>query len=154
MSSAGSMQQDLSANWNLLSKGVWSKIRFGMNNTTLNGARILLAEDEPLIVMELTQIIEEAGGVVAGSARSRQEALTLAEEGKLDAALLDVRLRDGTTFEAAAKLAARGIPFLFCTADNEEPSQFVQWPDAPIISKPHTPSIVVDTLSLLLQSRI
>jgi len=125
-----------------------------MNSTSLAGARILVAEDEPLIVMELTQVIAEAGGVVAGSARSKQEALTLAENESIDVALLDVRLRDGTTFEAAAKLTARGIPFLFCTADNEDRGQFAHWPDAPIITKPHQTSVLVDALSRLLQSRI
>jgi CheY-like chemotaxis protein len=124
-----------------------------MNNSTLNGARILVAEDEPLIVMELTQMIEEAGGIVAGSARSREEAMLLADESNAHAALLDVRLRDGTTFDVAAKLAARGIPFLFCTADNEDRGQFHAWPDVPIIAKPHQAGLVVDTLSRLLHSR-
>lgn len=125
-----------------------------MNKKTLNGARILVAEDEPLIVMELTQIIEEAGGIVAGSARSREEALLLADQSDAHAALLDVRLRDGTTFDVATKLAARGIPFLFCTADNEDRGQFTLWPNVPIIAKPHLSGVIVDTLSLLLQNRL
>ncbi len=125
-----------------------------MNKAILNGARILVAEDEPLIVMELTQMIEEAGGVVAGAAKSHQEALALAEHGDIDVALLDVRLRDGTTFAAALKLSARGIPFFFCTADNEDRSQFAQWPDVPVVSKPHQPAVVVETLSRLLQSSL
>jgi len=125
-----------------------------MNNMTLNGARILVAEDEPLIVMELAQMISEAGGIVAGSARTPQEALAFAQHEDFDVALLDVRLRDGTIFEAAAKLTARGIPFLFCTADNEDRGQFAQWPDAPVISKPHQTGVLVNTLSRLLQSRI
>ena len=120
----------------------------------LKGARILVAEDEPLIAMELTQTIEEAGGVVAGSVRSRQEALALAEEADVDAALLDVRLRDGTTFEVATKLAARGIPFLFCTADNEDRGQFTVWPGVPVIAKPAKPGVIVNTLSRLLQTQI
>ena len=50
-------------------------------------------------------------------------------------------------------LAARGIPFLFCTADSGERGQFALWPDAPIVAKPHNPSVILDALSRLLQSR-
>ena len=120
----------------------------------LKGARILVAEDEPLIAMELAQTIEEAGGIIAATVRSQHEALILAEQTDFDAALLDVRLRDGTTFDVATKLAARGIPFLFCTADNEDRGQFNLWPDVPVIAKPHTPSVIVETLSRLLRNRI
>ena len=82
----------------------------GESGTMLNGARILVVEDEPLIAMELAQTIEEAGGTVVASARTHLEALRFAETAECDAALLDVRLRDGTAFDAAAILAARGIP--------------------------------------------
>ena len=119
----------------------------------LNGARILVAEDEPLIAMELAQTIKEAGGTVVASARTHQEALRFAEQAQCDAALLDVRLRDGTAFGAAAILAARGIPFLFCTAVSDDRGQFALWPDAPIVAKPHNPRVILDALSRLLHSR-
>ena len=119
----------------------------------LNGARILVAEDEPLIAMELAQTIEEAGGTLVASARTHLEALRFAEEAECDVALLDVRLRDGSAFEAAAILAARGIPFLFCTADSGDRSQFAPWPDAPIVAKPHHACVILDALSRLLPSR-
>lgn len=59
----------------------------------------------------------------------------------------------GTAFGAAAILAARKIPFLFCTADSGGRGQFAQWPDAPIVAKPHNPRVILDALSQLLQSR-
>ena len=119
----------------------------------LNGARILVAEDEPLIAMELGQTIVDAGGVVAASARSQHEALAHAEHGEIDAAVLDIRLRDGSTFAVATLLAGRGIPFLFCTADTEDHARFAAWPGVPVVAKPHVPAVIIDTLVHLLQNR-
>ncbi|MGQ0485326.1 MAG: response regulator [Hyphomicrobiales bacterium] len=119
----------------------------------LGGMRILVVEDEPLIAMELTQTIEEAGGIVVASARSQHEALDHAEHGDFHAALLDVRLPDGSAFEVAARLAARGIPFLFCTADSAGHAKFAGWPDVPVITKPHSPETIVTALSGLLKIR-
>jgi len=119
----------------------------------LGGARILVVENEPVIAMEMAQTIEEAGGIVAASVRSRHEALTLAGHSDIDAALLDVRLDDGTAFDIASRLAARGIPFLFCTADSEDLAHFSDWPEVPVIIKPHRPEVIIDALSQLLQSR-
>jgi CheY-like chemotaxis protein len=124
-----------------------------MAGKMLGGVRILVVEDEPLIAMELAQTIEEAGGIVAASARSQQEALSRAEHGDFHAALLDVRLPDGTAFDVAARLAARGIPFVFCTADNEGRAKYSDWPDVPVITKPHSPEVIVSALSRLLQTR-
>ena len=119
----------------------------------LNGARILVAEDEPLIAMELGQTIVDAGGVVAASARSQLEALAHAEHGEIDAAVLDIRLRDGSTFAVAALLAGRGIPFLFCTADTGDRTQFAAWPGVPVVAKPHVPAVIIDTLVRLIQNQ-
>lgn len=124
-----------------------------MGATILGGARILVVEDEALIAMELAQSIEEAGGIVAASVRSRHEALTLVEYADFHAAVLDVRLPDGTAFDVASRLAARGIPFLFCTADSQDRARFSDWPEVPVVTKPHRPEVIVNALSRLLQSR-
>lgn len=112
----------------------------------------MIVEDEPLIALELTQTIEDAGGIVAATARSKSVALELADRADMHAALLDVRLSDGTSFEVAERLAARGIPFMFCTADGEDRGQFSRWPGVPVIGKPHRPEVVLGALSGLLSS--
>ncbi len=119
----------------------------------LGGARILVVENEPLIAMEMVQTIEEAGGIVAASVRSQHEALTLAEYADVHAALLDVRLSDGTAFDVASRLAARGIPFLFCTADSEDRARFSDWPEVPVVIRPHRPEVIINALSQLLRGR-
>ena len=118
----------------------------------MNGARILVVEDEPLIAMELSQTIEDQGGVVA-AVRSRQEALEIAMSNIFDAAILDVRLPDGTVFDVAAHLQAGGVPFMFCTADNEDPQLFLAWPGVTVVSKPHNSDIVLSSLQKLLAPR-
>lgn len=116
----------------------------------LNGARVLVVEDEPLIALELAQIIEEAGGVVTASERTLAQALRLAKNLHFDVALLDVRVRDGTTFEVAAVLSEKNIPFLFCTGDSEHREEFKNWPGVLVITKPHRPELVIEKLTKLL----
>lgn len=115
----------------------------------LNGAKVLVVEDEPLIAMELAQIISDASGTpsVVGS---RTDATNLIGKSEFDAALLDVRLRDGTTFEIAALLFDKKIPFLFCTGDSGNRDEFRDWPDVPLITKPHSPAIIITHLVKLL----
>ncbi|MDO9460990.1 MAG: response regulator [Alphaproteobacteria bacterium] len=119
----------------------------------LDGVKVLVVEDEPLIAMELALTIEEAGGVVAGSVRSLTEAIEAARTTDFDVALLDVRMRDGTTFSVAKILSVRKIPFLFCTGDSEQRDEFRDWPDVPLVSKPHKPENVIAVLSKLLANR-
>ena len=79
----------------------------------LAGRRFLIVEDEPLVALELAGIIEDAGGVIAGSAADLAGALTLARELEVDGALLDGNLQGQPVDEVAAALAGRAIPFVF-----------------------------------------
>jgi CheY-like chemotaxis protein len=118
----------------------------------MNGARILVVEDEPLIAMELSQTIEDQGGVVA-AVRSRQDALEMATANVFDAAILDVRLPDGTVFDVAAYLQAGGVPFMFCTAYGEDTQLLSAWPGVIVVSKPHNSNIILSSLEKLLATR-
>jgi CheY-like chemotaxis protein len=77
--------------------------------------RVLVVEDEVLLAWELQDVLQRLGNEVVGPVGSPREALALAETEQLDAALLDVNLGTGTSIDAAATLAARGIPFAFIT---------------------------------------
>jgi DNA-binding NarL/FixJ family response regulator len=55
--------------------------------------RVLIVEDEVLIVLELERALTAAGFEVVGAAASADEAVALAEQEQPDAALMDVRLR-------------------------------------------------------------
>jgi len=83
----------------------------------LRGRRLLVVEDEYMIAMELVRTLEEQGAEVFGPAGSVEDALGLLEEGlpPLDAAVLDINLRDERVYPVAEALAARGVPFVFAT---------------------------------------
>jgi DNA-binding response OmpR family regulator len=77
--------------------------------------RILLVEDEPMIAFALEDMVLELGFDVVGPAHRLSEALALAADAEVDAAVLDVNLNDVPSFPVADLLRERGIPFLFAT---------------------------------------
>jgi CheY-like chemotaxis protein len=77
---------------------------------------VLIVEDETMIRMLVSEMLEELGYVVAGQAARVDEALALIASGlAFDAAILDVNL-DGKTAEPIAEaIEKRGLPFVFAT---------------------------------------
>ena len=82
--------------------------------------RILLVEDEPGLVLTLTDRLESEGYEV-DSAREGGEALKKAAEGPYDLILLDVMLPGKSGFDICRELRSRGspTPILFLTARGE-----------------------------------
>ena len=79
--------------------------------------RVLIAEDEPLIRLDLAEMLAEEGYKVVGEAGDGQEAVDLAETLKPDLVIMDVKMprRDG--IDAAAEIAAKRIaPIVVLTA--------------------------------------
>ncbi len=93
----------------------------------LNGHRILVVEDEPLIAFDLMSIIRKARGDVAAHAASLTRALVLADTPRLSLAILDFRLGSETSLPVAAKLYAHGVPFIFHTG-TRAPILSETWP--------------------------
>ena len=75
--------------------------------------RILIVEDEPLLAMNLEDMLIELGHHVAGTATRIDKALSLAEGSEFNLAILDINLAGSNTFQVAAILQKRGIPFIF-----------------------------------------
>ncbi|PDT86169.1 response regulator [Sinorhizobium sp. BJ1] len=82
-------------------------------NQPLCGARVLVAEDEVLIALDMESAFLDAGAEVVGPCATLLAALEAARNEKLSLAILDVRLGRETTEEVSDLLAERGIPFLF-----------------------------------------
>ena len=79
--------------------------------------RILIAEDETIIRLDLRKLLEEAGHEVCAEARDGVEAVELAEEHEPDLAILDVKMPRLDGIEAARRiLAERPIPIVMLTA--------------------------------------
>jgi two-component system, response regulator PdtaR len=79
--------------------------------------RILVAEDETIIRLDLKETLERAGFEVCGEARDGVEAVELAREEKPDLAVVDVKMPRLDGIEAARRiLAERPIPIVMLTA--------------------------------------
>lgn len=85
---------------------------------SMTSLRILVVEDEPLVAMDMQDVLEGLGMQVVGTAASLAEALDLAEAGGFDGAFLDVNLRGERIDRVADRLAAAGIPFVFTTGQS------------------------------------
>jgi len=86
--------------------------------TTQIGAtpvRILVAEDEALIRMDLVEMLQEAGYTVVAQASNGEEAIALATEYKPDLAILDVKMPILDGISAAEKIISIA-PVLMLTA--------------------------------------
>jgi CheY-like chemotaxis protein len=60
-------------------------------------------------------MLDDLGWTIIGPAAQQAEALALARSETFDAALLDVNLNGEMTWDVAAVLKERGIPFVFST---------------------------------------
>ena len=59
--------------------------------------RVLIVEDEALVLMQLETLLEDKGHIVVGTAMSAEEAIPLIHELRPELVLLDVHLRDGSS---------------------------------------------------------
>jgi len=78
---------------------------------------LLVVEDEAMIAMMLEDMLDTFGCVVVEVAGTLSKGLDLAANNTLDldGAILDVNLGGEPVYPVAEQLAARGVPFIFCT---------------------------------------
>jgi response regulator NasT len=79
--------------------------------------RVVIAEDEALIRLDLKEMLEEEGYTVVGEAGDGEQAVELAREHRPDLVILDVKMPKLDGISAAEKIAAESIaPVLMLTA--------------------------------------
>ena len=82
--------------------------------------RIVIAEDEPLIRLDLRESLEEEGYQVVGEAGDGAEAVDLVREHRPDLAILDIKMPGLDGLEVAAAVAQRcPLPVIMLTAYSE-----------------------------------
>ena len=81
----------------------------------LAGRRVLVVEDEPMVMMLLQDMLEDIGCVVADKASRLADASEKAKSSAFDVAILDVDLNGERTFAVADALAERRVRFVFAT---------------------------------------
>jgi DNA-binding response OmpR family regulator len=101
----------------------------------LQGCVVLVVEDEPLVSLNLADVLSDAGAHVV-CAKKASEAIQSVERFKITAAVLDINLGDHDCMAICRYLGERGIPFLFHTGYG---APLEGWSTVTVVKKPATP---------------
>lgn len=108
----------------------------GAEEREVEGAKILLVEDEFLIALDLQILLYRLGCDVLGPVGSVAEALVLLRHDRPDAAVLDINLRDGLVTPVIERLSVMDVPFVLVTARDTSALDDPRLLDTPAMSKP------------------
>jgi len=119
----------------------------------LAGRRILVVEDVFLVADVIRDNLEDNGCIVVGPVPRLPEAMALARNETLDAAVLDVNLAGEMSFAVSSMLRDRGVPYVYLTGyDDDE-----MFPDAeratPRLAKPFQYTEFMDFVAVHLGPR-
>lgn len=107
---------------------------------------VLVVEDDPLIVLDVSETIRGFGVISVRTAGSVACALQLIAERRPDFGLLDVGLIREKSFAVAEQLESLKIPFVFVTGysgDGKIPARFAR---IPVVAKPYMRETLLDAL--------
>jgi CheY-like chemotaxis protein len=116
-----------------------------VSGDALQGLRILLVEDEPIIAMTAEDMLDALGCTVVASAATLEDALAAAAAGGFDLAMLDINLNGVASLGVADALKAAGTPFIFTTGYGAEGSGNHR--DVPLVTKPYRLTDLQDALA-------
>ena len=117
-----------------------------VESSVLAGRCILVVEDEPLISLDVTTRLQDAGARVVSASRL-EKALGLADCPELAAGVLDFDLGKVDSTPVPCKLVDRRVPFVFHSGRMY--SAFRQWPRA----QPTTQALIGAIVSLIHSAR-
>jgi response regulator NasT len=113
--------------------------------------RVVIAEDEPLIRMDLAEMLTEEGFDVVGQAADGDEAVALACELRPDVVILDVKMPRTDGITAAAGIAEQypaPVVMLSAFSDAELVGKAVQVGAMAYVSKPFTAASLLPALEV------
>jgi DNA-binding response OmpR family regulator len=116
--------------------------------------QIAIIEDEPLIAGMLEQLVYDFGYECVGTALTLETGLALIRKTKvkIDAVIVDIKLRHDLAYELCHALSDRGIPFVFASALRPEEIE-APWRKCHNIGKPFSEKSVERALKRLLTNR-
>jgi CheY-like chemotaxis protein len=82
---------------------------------TLSGVSVFVAEDEPMLLWALEEVLAELGCKVVGTSTRVTDALAFVATHTFDVAVLDGKLSDGPIDRVVEVLVARGTPFILAS---------------------------------------
>ncbi len=120
-----------------MEKSTARQAEWGSTGSDFHGLKVLVAEDEAVIALDLEVMLREFGCVVLPATPSVAEALALLEAERPDVALVDTTLADGSAVPLAKALAAAGIPFAVTTGCDANQLGDPALCAAPYLGKPY-----------------
>jgi two-component SAPR family response regulator len=118
----------------------------------LQGARILIVEDEAILAIELENELRREGCDVIGPVSREAKALGVLERDRPDAVVLDLNLNGKLATDLADALVARRIPFVIVTGYGKRQFDIPALQDAPRLHKPIRIQDLVRILAELVRS--
>lgn len=114
--------------------------------------RVLVAEDEALIRMDVVATLNESGYQVVGEAADGEEALRLADELVPDVVVMDIKMPKLDGISAAEKLAEKKIPVVLLTAFSQQDlvARAVEAGALAYITKPFKPTDLLPAIQVAL----
>ena len=103
---------------------------------SLTGLRILVAEDETYVVMDIEDMLRHLQCEIVGPVSTVEAAVAAIRENPIDGALLDLNLHGQTILPAAEELVRRAVPFLLVTGYASRHGDVSALGDAPRLKKP------------------
>lgn len=117
----------------------------------LDGARILIVEDDFLLLLDLEMTLADAGAEITDRCRSIPEAVAAARVADIHAAILDVQLGGQIITPVAEELAKRRVPFLFYTGQTENDPMLSALRGNRVLSKPVSANALITAVKGLLK---
>ena len=117
-----------------------------MTNRPLEGQRILLVEDEPLIALDVEELCLEHGAKQILTVQQTEDAQTL-DFSHFDVAVVDLVLGDRSTLPLAAAMRANGLPLVFTSGYSYAPELVLDFGDITLLSKPFAGTRLIEALT-------
>ena len=117
-----------------------------MSLSSLQGHRILIAEDEPLVALDLALTVE-AAGAAAIMVHTLEDAIAVARRESLSAAIVDIKLKDEVASPLCALLQCLDVPFVVYSGLDLAEFKYKHW----VIPKPAEPRAIIERLRRLVR---
>src|ERR1700722_3720217 len=101
----------------------------------LSGRRVLVVEDEMLVLIMIEDMLADLGCTSVTSAATVNKAVALINAQVFDVVMLDMNLNGNDSQVVAEALSARGVPFIYSTGNTGQ-SLRDGYSDRPVLKKP------------------
>jgi CheY-like chemotaxis protein len=120
-----------------------------LTDKLLSGCRVLVVEDEMMILMMIEGMLDDLGCESVTAAATIDQAIGLIDAQSFDVAMLDLNLNGDKTYPVADALAAHNVPFLFSTGYSDHGLK-EGYDSRPVLKKPFQHQELAEMLSCLL----